>query len=547
MKAGSDLASGRHAYRARKWLSAHDHLSRADRVEPLAADDLELLAKSAYMLGRDDDYVAALERAHHVHVENGAIPSAVRCAFWVGHNFLFRGEKARAAGWFARAERLLERVEHESVERGYLQIPVWLDQMGRGDFESGYATAAEAAAIAERFGDADLMWLARDEQARALMRLGRTDEALRLLDEALVAATAGELSPIVTGIVYCNTISFCHARCEVRRVREWTNALTRWCEGQSDMIAHNGLCLVHRAQIMLMAGEWEKALSEARRSAERFTQGVLNQIACGEAFYCQGEAFRLRGDFEAAEHAYRQASQHRREPQPGLSLIRLAQNKADAAASAIRRVIGETTMPLARARVLPAYVEIMLAIGSLELARAASRELEEIARSIPGCELLAAMAAQTQGVVTLAEGQPADALLALRRALDSWSDLSAPYEAARIRVSIGMACSALGDEDTARLEFDAAKRIFEELGATPDVARLDELHPPAVPGRAHGLTARELEVLRRLAAGKSNRAIAAELFISEHTVARHVQNIFSKLDVSSRTAATAFAFAHNLI
>ena len=334
MKGVTELELGRQSYFEHSWAHAFHSLSSADRKEPLDAEHLEMLARSAYMLGRDDEYVACLERAHHNYLEAGDVPRAVRCGFWIGHSFLFRGEPARGTGWFARAQRLLEGFGGECVERGYLLIPIWLEQMSGGNFQAGYATALQAAEIGERFGDQDLIWLARDEQARALMRLGRIKEGLRLVDEALAAASANDLSPIVTGIVYCNTIAFCRAVHDVRHVREWTRALTRWCERQPEMIAHNGLCLVHRAEIMLLGGEWETALQEAQRSAERFTQGALNRLAGGNAFYCQGEAHRLRGEFTAAEAAYRQASLHGCEPQPGLALMRLAQGKAEAAAAA---------------------------------------------------------------------------------------------------------------------------------------------------------------------------------------------------------------------
>ena len=546
MNAIADLERGRSAFGQEAWQTAFESLTRADQAAPLAADDLERLARAAYMLGRDDDYVAGLERAHQLHLDAGEVPRAIRCGFWIGHSFMFRGEPARGAGWFARSQRLLESVSHDCVERGYMRIPVWLQQMAQGDFAGAHATAAEAAEIADHFGDPDLVWLARDDQARALLRLGRVDEALRLVNEALVTATAGELSPIVTGIVFCNTIAFCHAHYEVRHAREWTQALTRWCARQPQMVAHNGLCLVHIAQLQLLAGDWAAALEGARRATERFTLGALNRLGVGEAFYCQGEAHRLRGEFGAAEDAYRQASEHGREPQPGLALMRLAQDQGEAAAAAIRRVVGETTKPLARAGMLPAYVEIMIATGSLDLARAACRELDEISARL-GCEAAHAMTAHAQGAVALAEGRPGDALLHLRRAQGIWIELGARYETARVRASLGLACRGVGDEDTARLELGAARRIFAELGAAPVVARMDPAASGAEPGDAHGLTARELEVLRRIAAGKTNRDIAAELFISEHTVARHIQNIFAKLDVSSRTAATAFAFEHDLV
>jgi DNA-binding CsgD family transcriptional regulator len=541
-----ELERGRAYYARRAWVDAYESLSGADAAAPLEAEDLELLARSAYMLGRDVDYVRGLERAHHAYLDAGDAPRAARCAWWIGHNLLFRGETAPAMGWFARGQRLLERVERDCVERGYLLIPVVLQHVFGGDHEAAYAIAAQAGEIGERFGDHDLVAIALMEQGHALVKQGRVAEGLRLVDETMVAVTAGELSPVVAGIVYCNTIAFCRDVYELRRAREWTAALTRWCEQQPEMVTHQGLCLVHRAEIMTLAGAWQDALREARLVGERFTEGVLNQRALGHAAYRQGEVHRLRGDFEAAETAYRAASQFGKEPQPGLALLRLAQGNRDAAAAAIRRALSETPQPLKRAALLPARVEIMLAVGDLDAARSACRELDEVAER-QGSDALTAMSAHARGAVALAEGDARAALFALRRAWQLWHELEAPYEAARVQVLAGMACRSLGDADTAVLELDAARAVFIQLGARPDLALVESVIGAAAASAAHGLTARELQVLRLVAAGKSNRAIAAELVISDHTVRRHVQNIFRKLGVSSRAAATAFAFEHALI
>lgn len=542
----AELERGRACYAAEAWATAYDALGRADGEGLLTAADLELLARSAYMLGRDEDCVAALERAHDAHLAAGDVAPAVRCTFWIGHNLLFRGQPTLGFGWFGRGERLLADLGHECVESAYLLIPRWLEQISRGDYDAGYATASEAAAIAVRFGDDDLVWLARDDQGGALLRQGRVDEGRRLVDELLVVAASGRLSPVVTGIVYCNTIAFCHDVFELRRAVAWTDALTGWCERQPEMIAHNGLCLVHRAEVLQLRGAWPDALKEACRAAERFTDGVLNQIAHGSAHYRQGELLRLQGELAEAEDAYRQASRFGREPQPGLALLRLAQGRTDAAAAAIRRAIAERAQPLERAGLLPAYVTIMLATGQLERAAAASRDLADIAGSHP-TEALAAMAADAAGAVALAQHDPEAALGLLRRAFRLWHELGAQHESAVVRVRIAEACAALGDEDAATLERDAAREVFEHLGARPELERL----PGAGDGRsaadAHGLTERELEVLRLVAVGRTNREVAHALVLSEHTIRRHLQNIFMKLGVSSRTAAGAFAFEHDLV
>jgi DNA-binding CsgD family transcriptional regulator len=544
----NELERGRELYARRAWIDAYASLSEADRVAPLAAEDLELLATSAYMLGRDDAVLSSLERAHHAHLEEGSALRAARCAWWLGINLAMRGEMSPSTGWFGRAERMIEREGRDCVERGYMLIPVLLRHVAAGDAEAAYAAGAEAAAIGERFGDADLLAMAVHEQGFALVRQGRVADGFRLLDETMVAVTAGELSPIVTGLVYCNVIAGCQDIYETRRAQEWTAALTRWCEQQPDMVAHTGLCLLHRAELMELHGAWPDALEEAQRAGERFAQRAqgMNEAATAQAVYRQGEVHRLRGDFATAEEAYREASRGGWEPQPGLALLRLAQGENTAAAAAIRRVAGEITQPLKRARLLPAYVEIMLAVGDLQAAHGACRELEEVSEAHE-VEVLGAMVAQARGAVSLAEDDARAALVALRHAWRVWQELEAPYEAARVRVLIGLACRQLEDDEMAALELEAARGVFARLGAAPDLARVDSLAPRAESDAPHGLTQRELEVLRLVAAGQSNRAIASELVLSEHTVARHLQNIFAKLGVSSRTAASAFAFENELI
>ena len=537
----ADVAYGRQACADAAWLDASDHLSRADAASPLEPQDLELLATAAYMLADDATYAACLERAHHGYLVAGDDRRAVRCAFWIGHNRLFRGDPVGAGGWFARAHRILG--DRNCVEAGYLLIPAWLKEMAGGDFERGHATAVRGEQVGERFGDPDLTWLARDDQARALLNLGRVEEGLSLVDEVMLAATSVELSPIVTGILYCNTLAFCQDSLEVAHARAWMCALARWCDSQPAMVEHNGLCQVHRAEVLELAGSWDDALGAAELAADRFDHGVLNQLASGRARYRQGEIHRLRGDVDAAEQAFREANARGYEPQPGLALLRLEQGDSTAAAATIRRVLRETVQRLPRARLLPAFVQIMLSAGEQDDAVAASVELADLARS-QGTGMLRAQAAYASGAVSLADGDPGKALIALRQALGVWLGLDAPYEVARTRARIARACSALADEETATMEQEAARSSFDAMGARADAARLDVRRP----GRAAaGLTEREVEVLRLLAAGRSNREIATSLTISEHTVARHVHNILGKVGASSRTAASAFAHQRGLV
>ncbi len=535
------LERGREAFARAAWREALRALSEADRATALSAWDLEALGRSAYMVGDADAYVVALERAYRAHITAGDVLPAVRVAFWIGHSLLFRGQSVPAGGWFARAQRLFDESGDDGAERGWLLIPAWLRQMGSGDYESGYATAGEAADIARRFGDADLLWLAQGDQGRALINLGRVADGLRLVDEMFVVASEGQLSPVVTGIIYCNTIAYCVDGYALDHAREWTDALTRWCEGQPEMEEHFGFCLVHRAELHHLSGSWAIAHEESERAAAH-TAGQLNQLVRGKASYVQGEMHRLAGGLAEAERSFRDANAFGFEPQPGLALLRLMQGDRDAAAATIRRATGESTQTLHRVRLLPAYVEITLAVGEFDRARAAVEELEAIASRVDGA--VAAMAGCANGALLVAREEPREALIALRPGMAAWQRLGVPYEVARARVLISLACRALGDHDTAELELDTARAAFRQLGARPDQARVE-----ALMGRGRfddGLTAREVEVLRLIASGRSNSEIAAALVISEHTVARHLQNIFAKLGVSTRTAAAAYAFEHRL-
>jgi ATP/maltotriose-dependent transcriptional regulator MalT len=538
------LMQGREAAGRLGWSDAYTALSLADSSSPLAAQDLELLATAALLLGQVEDGLGALQRAHQRHVEGGDPRRAARCAFWLTFHLGARGDVAQASGWFGRARRLLEH-EQECAEHGYLLISVAFHQLVAGDYAAGRTAAAQAVAIGGRTGDADLVAFARYLQGRALVHDGEMDEGLALVDEAMVAVVAGELSPIVAGAVYCGVIETCQVVSELRRASEWTAALTAWCGRQPDMVAFTGQCLVHRAELLHLHGAWLEAVEEAKRAFERFAHGA-DEFASGDACYQQAEAYRVLGESGAAEDAYQQASRWGREPQPGLALLRLAQGKTDAAAAAIGRAVAETTDRLRRVKLLPAQVEIMLAAGEVQAALDAADELSQLAGAY-STPALRAMANHARGAVLLADGDARTAVVALRGAWQLWGELHAPYEVARVRVLVGLACRQLGDREAAAMEFDAARAVFAQLGAAPDLARVEALVRSGAASNTHGLTARELQVLRLLATGTTNHAIANELVLSEKTVHRHVSNIFTKLDVSSRAAATAYAYQHHLL
>ncbi|HEX4685480.1 MAG TPA: LuxR C-terminal-related transcriptional regulator [Nocardioides sp.] len=530
---GSELERGRAAYDERRWDVCVEHLLAADAHHPLDGDDLKLLGLSLYMTGADEASVEVLERAHRLALAQERWPEAAETAFWYAFMLVNTGEPARGGAWLARSRAIIE--EH-AVSGPMAAFPDVIEARGlvqAGRVDDGMALATSAARVGQLHGNANLEVLGRLVIGWALLRQGRSEEALRSFDEVMLTVSASDPYPTVAGLAYCAVISACMSQLDVPRAQEWTGVLSDWCDSQSGLVPYRGQCLVHRSQLRAMRGDWVGALDEARAACER-----LGGTAIGDAWYQLGELHRLRGEYAEAESAYRHANSQGRQPEPGLAMMRLTQGRVDTAVTTFRRLYAEPGR-IDRADVLAGYVEAMVTAGDLDAAQVAVDELTTANQH--GSPVHEARAAEACASVLFARGDAPGALAHLRPALEVWHSLEMPYDGARVRVRIGDACRSLGDEASAALEYDAARETFARVGAIPDLQRLDGA------ARAGQLTAREVEVLRLVAAGHTNRVIARELVLSEKTVARHLSNIYAKLGIGSRAAATAYAYDHQLV
>jgi len=535
-----ELVRAREAYDRGEWLAAYSGMSDI-AADELKADDFVRLATAAYLLGRRNDCVQALQRAYQINLDAGAKLAAIRSAFWLALVLLTSGETAIGGGWVARSERLLAEVDGDVVERGYVLIHAMYRRIFAEEFAPAFELANEITDYGRRFRDPDLIAMGLCAQGRLLLYGGRVPDGLALLDEAMVGVAAGEVSTIFAGNVYCTMIEGCQEIADFDRAARWTAALTTWCEQQPGLVPFTGQCAVHRGQIMRAHGAFEEALTELELAVQRY---LADQTpgAAGLAMAERGDVLCILGNLSAAREAYERAIAFGHEPQPGLSLLWLAQGRTEAAVSAIRRLLGEVGDPVHRSLLLPAAVEVLLAAGQPDEAAATAAELQSVAASF-GCPPLRARASHAAAMVALETDDPATALQLLRQALTVWKQLGWRYENARCRLQLGRALRALGDDESAATELAAARDSFAELGAAPAQRAVAALMSCTYPS---GLTAREVEVLRLVAAGNTNPEIAAQLFLSDKTVARHLSNIFAKLDVTSRTAAAAYAYEHHI-
>jgi DNA-binding CsgD family transcriptional regulator/tetratricopeptide (TPR) repeat protein len=536
----SVIEDARTACDSYRWGDAFRLLAGVD-VEALDVDDLDRFATAAYLIGRAEEGFALWVRAHQMCVADQSIHRAAYFGMRVAQGLGFTGDLGRCRGWIDRTARILEDAGIDCVEQGYLAYGSAMVRLFEtGDVAGARVGFVQAGKIGAQFAHRELVTLARIGEGRMLIYLGESADGMALLDEAMAAIEAGDLSPISTGDAYCTVIDACAELFDVVRCRAWTDSFGRWCDTQQELVLYRGHCFLHRAEILELQGRWSDALVESRNACERLAAPVIPGALSG-ASIIEGDLLRLMGEFESAAAAYQRASELGRDPQPGLALLRLAQGRIDVAHAMMRRVLDETEDSMTRARLLGPSVEISLATGDIVAARSAAEELVGIATEV-GTPLLRAHAARAKGEVLLAGDDTKAALIELRKAFNSYHALAVRYDAACTRLLIADACEALGDHDAADMESGLARAALAALGATTPNTPVTQAD-----SQRGGITQRELEVLVLLARGKTNRAIAHDLFISEKTVASHVSHIFTKLGVASRSAATAYAYDHGLV
>jgi DNA-binding CsgD family transcriptional regulator len=533
----AELETARAAFAKHEWAHARDCFVAARDAAPLGADDLACLREAAWWLGLMDESRAAGEEAYALYVEASENRKAAYQAWEIAYAYFLKGDEAVGSGWMGRAQRLLVN-EPDCAEQGYVLYFAVESSLDGG--EETLAKAKEVQAFGRRNANRNLTAAGMVAEGRVMIKLGRAKEGLALLDEGMLEASSGEMSPLFSGNVYCHLIAACHELGDVRRASAWTQITSDWCDRMAPAVLFKGICRVHRVEVLQLQGAWTDAEAEAVRVCTDVAHIHAGVVA--EARYQLGEIKRLRGDLVGAEDVYQQAHASGRDPQPGLALLRLAQGRPDSAATSIRSALAGVTGRLARARLLPAAVEIAIAVGDDETAAAAADELHDIA-SAYGSSGFDAAAKLARGAALLAAGRTADAVSVLRTACTAWQELDAPYDCARVRVLLARAYRDLGDNEAAARELDAARSVFDELGAELDAKAVETQRRRGLP---KGLTEREVQVLALVAEGSTNRQIADELVLSQKTIARHVSNIFTKLGVTTRTAAAWFAFENGI-
>ncbi|MBB4932761.1 DNA-binding CsgD family transcriptional regulator [Lipingzhangella halophila] len=540
------LEQAREAYADFRWNDAYAQFRAAREAGGLGIDDLAALADAAWWLGRNDESLTLAEQVYRGHLQHEDAARAAQLAVEVGFLWLLRGEPTIGSGWISRATRLLDDVP-ECGAHGYLRYLEAAEALDQGRLADALDAAQYMRQVADRCDDRTLYAGGLVTEGIAVVKQGRVGAGLAVLDEAMLPVRAGEVAPKWVGNLYCQLMSLFIEMADVRRARDWTAATERWCDRHSSPAMFAGVCRVHRAQLLRLAGAWRDAEQHAAQACRDLADMNVGVVA--EGHYVLGELCRLRDDLAGAQAAYDRADELGRDPQPGRALLRLAQGRGDAAARELRTALSGTDQPLGRAPLLSAQVDVAAATGDADLARRAAGELGDVADTYGTAGLVAA-ARQAGGTARLVMGEAERALPLLRDAMRRWRALDARYDAARVRCLLARALHALGDGDAAVRESATASAVFAELGAAG--AAGDFVTPPEADAAGEGvlpggLSPREAEVLTCVAAGLANRRIAGALAISERTVERHLANIFRKLGVASRTEAAGYAFEHGLV
>ena len=464
------VAEGREAIDSGRYKEGYSLLAAAAAESDLASDDYERLGWSSYYTDEIEKNVPYFERAFAGYVAEQREAEAAAVAVQIAHEYTsVRLQKSIGSGWLKRADSLLEGKD-EQPAHGYLELQRSLESLKANDLDAAVRQGAEAERIGREHGDPGLELRGRQRRAVALIARGDIDEGRLLLNEVNAAAYGAAMNPYHKIVIYCNAIGACRDVAAFDEASQWTERADLFCSEQG-IDAFPGVCRVNRAEVMRFEGKLEAAEQTAREATRLLSAWSPRLAAVGYAEV--GEARLRLGELARAEEAFDQADTLGHEPEPGRSLLLLLRDKPGAALASIRRALTDDLPPIARARLLPAFVEIALAADAVDAAGPASEELTTIAELYDTSALHAA-AACAAGAVVLAQGEADAAIRHLRRALRLWQETSARYEAARTRLLLARAYRANGDEDGAMQELVQAGSAFDQLGARLDAEKVDE-------------------------------------------------------------------------
>lgn len=523
----------------RAWEEVYRRLSGTDPAR-LSPEELDDLGESAWWLCHTEEALEIKQRAYVGHVERGSDSAAAMTAWWLSYGHLYWGQRSQASGWLRRMRRHVEAKPEEGVEAAYLSFAVADAALQRGDLDEAESEAGRAVGLGQRLDCPDAVAMGLQVQGRTLGKRGRVAEGFDLLDEAMTFVVAEQISDLLVGSVYCSVIHTCRDFADLERAVEWTESMRSWYEALPTTTPYHGLCRVYRGEVLGLRGMWSQAETELRDASDVLLR--LRPRAAAEALYALGELSVRRGELADAERSFTRSQELGRDPQPGRALLLLAQGRSDEAHDVLQTSLAQPPRDaFLLARLLGVQVEVAISNGEVEAARDAAAGLRVIAGELGG-KALDAAASFAGGLVQVASGDLHAGAALLRHSSVVWSELGVPYEEGRARRFLGETLMRVGDDGGGTAELEAARVLFRRVGALRELHQVGKM----LGEFPSGLTAREVEVLRLVAAGMTNREIGRTLVISEHTVRRHIQNIFSKIGVSSRTAATAYAFQHGL-